>query len=69
MECGKSRICINFMWESLMIINNCIEQFEKSVGFRKIEIIDNIMYLNGQRIVFKGVNRHGSSVHLGKNSF
>ena len=46
--------------------NNCIEQFEKSVGFRKIEIIDNIMYLNGQRIVFKGVNRHEFSSLTGR---
>ena len=46
--------------------NNCIERFEQSVGFRKIEIIDNIMYLNGQRIVFKGVNRHEFSSLTGR---
>ncbi len=28
------------------------------VGFRKFEIRDSIMHLNGKRIVFKGVNRH-----------
>ena len=28
------------------------------VGFRKFEIQDSIMYLNGKRIVFKGANRH-----------
>ena len=28
------------------------------VGFRKIEIIDKIVYFNGQKIKFRGVNRH-----------
>ncbi len=28
------------------------------VGFRKFEIKDGVMKINGQRIVFKGVNRH-----------
>lgn len=28
------------------------------VGFRKFEIRNSIMYLNGKRIVFKGANRH-----------
>ena len=28
------------------------------VGFRKIEIKDAILFLNGQRLVFKGVDRH-----------
>lgn len=30
----------------------------QDVGFRRFEIRDSIMYLNGKRIVFKGVNRH-----------
>ena len=28
------------------------------VGFRRFEMKDGIMTLNGKRIVFKGVNRH-----------
>lgn len=28
------------------------------MGFRRFEIIDRLMYLNGKRIVFRGVNRH-----------
>ena len=28
------------------------------VGFRRIEIIDKVMYLNGKRLVLVGVNRH-----------
>ena len=30
----------------------------EKVGFRRFEIKDSIMHLNGRRIVFKGVNRH-----------
>jgi beta-galactosidase len=34
------------------------EVFSQNVGFRRFELVDGIMYLNGKRIVFKGVNRH-----------
>ena len=27
-------------------------------GFRKLEIRDSVLYMNGKRVVFKGVNRH-----------
>ena len=30
----------------------------EKVGFRRFELKDHIMHLNGKRIVFKGVNRH-----------
>ncbi len=30
----------------------------QNVGFRRFEMVDGIMCLNGKRIVFKGVNRH-----------
>jgi beta-galactosidase len=29
-----------------------------NIGFRRFEIIDHVMHLNGKRIVFRGVNRH-----------
>lgn len=35
-----------------------VEIIREAVGFRRFEMIDNIMHLNGSRIVFKGVNRH-----------
>ena len=35
-------------------------------GFRKIEIKDKVIYLNGQRIVFRGVNRHEFHVDKGR---
>ena len=38
----------------------------EKVGFRRFEIRDSIMYLNGQRIVFKGVNRHEFCAESGR---
>lgn len=35
-----------------------MEIIPEKVGFRRFELKDHIMTLNGQRIVFKGVNRH-----------
>lgn len=35
-----------------------IETAETKIGFRTFELKDGIMYLNGKRIVFKGINRH-----------
>lgn len=37
------------------------------VGFRKFEMKDNRMLLNGKRIVFKGVNRHEFSAVSGRH--
>ncbi|MBQ7486457.1 MAG: DUF4981 domain-containing protein, partial [Clostridia bacterium] len=36
------------------------------VGFRRFEIVDGIMRLNGVRIVFKGVNRHDYCAESGR---
>lgn len=36
------------------------------VGFRRFEIADGLMKLNGRRIVFKGVNRHEFSSRTGR---
>ena len=35
-----------------------LEVIPYNVGFRRIEIIDKVMYLNGKRLVIVGVNRH-----------
>lgn len=35
-----------------------VEVVPQTIGFRKFEIVDKVMKLNGERIVFKGVNRH-----------
>lgn len=44
-------------------LQECISQ---KVGFRKFEMKDGIMCLNGKRIVFKGVNRHEFSSKTGR---
>ncbi len=43
-----------------------IEAVSCRTGFRKFEIKDGIMQLNGKRIVFKGVNRHEFSSDKGR---
>jgi len=45
---------------------NVIEYVVEKVGFRKFELINNIMHINGKRIVFKGVNRHEFSAQQGR---
>ncbi len=45
---------------------NIQEYISEKIGFRRFEIIDSIMYLNGKRIVFKGVNRHEFSSITGR---
>ena len=35
-----------------------IEVAKTQVGFRQVEMIDNILCVNGKRVVFHGVNRH-----------
>ena len=46
---------------------NVQEIIPQKVGFRRFEMKDGIMTLNGKRIVFKGVNRHEfSSAEGGK---
>ena len=42
------------------------EVLSEYVGFRRFEMIDHIMCLNGKRIVFKGVNRHEFSSKAGR---
>lgn len=43
------------------------EVVTQSVGFRRFELKDGLMLLNGQRIVFKGVNRHEISCDYGRS--
>ena len=42
------------------------EVISQNVGFRRFEIRDTLMKLNGKRIVFKGVNRHEFSSRTGR---
>lgn len=43
-----------------------VEVVPQKVGFRRFELVDKIMRLNGERIVFKGVNRHEFNCRTGR---
>lgn len=43
-----------------------VEVVAQKVGFRRFELVNKIMYLNGERIVFKGVNRHEFNPRRGR---
>ncbi|MGN0334467.1 MAG: glycoside hydrolase family 2 TIM barrel-domain containing protein [Lachnospiraceae bacterium] len=43
-----------------------LEVIPYEVGFRRIEIIDKVMYLNGRRLVITGVNRHEWNAKTGR---
>ncbi|NHM30717.1 glycoside hydrolase family 2 TIM barrel-domain containing protein [Neobacillus terrae] len=43
-----------------------VEVVPQKVGFRRFEIVDKVMQLNGKRIVFKGVNRHEFNCRSGR---
>ncbi|MBP3604635.1 MAG: beta galactosidase jelly roll domain-containing protein [Lachnospiraceae bacterium] len=43
-----------------------VEVVPYKVGFRRLEIIDKVMYLNGKRLVLVGVNRHEWSAKTGR---
>ncbi len=74
----KFRISSPFKWSAedpkLYLLQICImdsrgrvnEVVTENVGFRRFELIDNIMCLNGRRIEFKGVNRHEFSPDRGR---
>ncbi|MBQ9211218.1 MAG: DUF4981 domain-containing protein [Clostridia bacterium] len=42
------------------------EQVSQKVGFRRFEMKDGLMLINGQRIVFKGANRHDFCAETGR---
>lgn len=48
--------------ESGKLIEECYQKF----GFRKFEISDKIMKINGERMVFKGINRHEFNCYRGR---
>ncbi len=46
--------------------NNLIEIVPQKLGFRTFEMKNNIMHINGKRIIFKGINRHEFSSKNGR---
>ncbi len=53
--------------EAIDASGEVVEYMEQAVGFRKFEMKDNRMLLNGKRIVFKGANRHEFSSISGRH--
>lgn len=47
--------------------NNIIETESCKVGFRSFELKDGLMKLNGERIIFRGVNRHEFNCRTGRS--
>ncbi|MGL6008149.1 MAG: glycoside hydrolase family 2 TIM barrel-domain containing protein, partial [Culicoidibacterales bacterium] len=45
---------------------HCVEAVVQPVGIRQFEMIDKVMHINGQRLVFRGVNRHEFSATHGR---
>lgn len=43
---------------SFLVDGSLVEVATQKIGFRKFEIEQGVMKLNGERIIFKGVNRH-----------
>ena len=43
-----------------------LEVIPYKIGFRRIEIIDKVMYLNGKRLIILGVNRHEWNAKTGR---
>ena len=48
-----------------LVLETEAETIVDYVGFRTIEIIDKVIYFNGQKIKFRGVNRHDSDPESG----
>ncbi|MEH6907680.1 glycoside hydrolase family 2 TIM barrel-domain containing protein [Neobacillus drentensis] len=46
--------------------DSLVEVVPQNVGFRRFELINKIMHLNGERIVFNGVNRHEFNCRTGR---
>lgn len=43
-----------------------IEYISQKIGFRRVEIKDGVILINGRRVVFKGTNRHEFDCHTGR---
>ncbi|MDO5572246.1 MAG: glycoside hydrolase family 2 TIM barrel-domain containing protein [Bacteroidales bacterium] len=45
---------------------NVVEAMSTQFGFRKIEIKNNVVYINNEKVLFKGANRHDTHPKYGK---
>ncbi|MDG4657279.1 glycoside hydrolase family 2 TIM barrel-domain containing protein [Ectobacillus antri] len=59
-----------YLYKLLIAVYNeagqLVEAIPHRVGFRRFEIKNKMMHLNGKRIVFKGVNRHEFNCYTGR---
>ncbi len=59
-----------YLYDLFIIIKtetgNIIEITPQKVGFRKFEMINKVMHINGKRIIFKGINRHEFNCRNGR---
>ena len=63
---AESPILYDLLLEVMDENGQVTEVIPQRVGFRRFEMKDSIMMLNGKRIVFKGVNRHEFSSVSGR---
>ena len=60
-----------YLYQTFLEITNedgtLLEVVPYKVGFRRIEIVDKVMYLNGERLVIVGVNRHEWNPRTGRS--
>ena len=64
---AESPVLYDLLFQVFDNAGNLTEVIPYRVGFRRFEMKDNIMMLNGRRIVFKGVNRHEFSSVSGRH--
>lgn len=59
-----------YLYDLLLTVRDAdgrvLEAVPQRVGFRRFEMKDGMMHLNGKRIVFKGVNRHDFCTDSGR---
>lgn len=49
------------------VAGKLVEVIPQDIGFRRFEMKNNIMHINGKRIIFKGVNRHEFNSYHGRS--
>lgn len=63
---AETPVLYDLLLEVMDESGNVTEVIPQRVGFRRFEMKDHIMTLNGKRVVFKGVNRHEFSSVTGR---
>ncbi|MFP3155262.1 DUF4981 domain-containing protein [Lachnospiraceae bacterium ZAX-1] len=73
LKCGKVNPWSGespYLYKLIILLRNeeghVLEVVPADVGFRRFELKDGLMLLNGKRILFRGVNRHEWNPHRGR---